>query len=126
VKKDLVCRDRGKNKYLGIEIEEEDFSYDLETPVMFGIRLHQHIMATPDYYFARREVPCTDGDLVRAKKTVKAFVKQVRHNTLAKCWIESPERCLEYGKCSYWPICSNNVNPEGQVPMGFEKRKKHV
>lgn len=110
--------------YLGKAMQPEDFSAELETPVMFGIRLQKHIMEKPEYYFARKEIPCTQADIDRAWRTVQNTAKQIKYVTDNDLWVDDPCRCLEYGKCQYWSICSCNVNPEKDLPIGFERKIK--
>lgn len=125
VKKDYELtstNDLYERTYLGVPVPEGDFSIELETPTMFGIRLQQHIMEKPEYYFARKEIPCTQGDIDRAWKMVQNTAKQIKYVTKNDLWVDDPQRCLEYGKCQYWPLCSQNINPEKELPIGFEKR----
>jgi len=126
VKKDLYYESDGKSvkntKYCNTSIPVKEYSEGLETPTMFGIRLQQHIMEKPEYYFARKEIPCTQADIDRAWRTVQNTAKQIRFVQNTNSWIDDPCRCLEYGKCQYWPICSNNMNPEKELPIGFERK----
>jgi len=121
VKKDL-SGEGTQISYLGVTVTPDDFSAELETPVMFGIRLQQHIMEKPEYYFARKEIPCTQADIDRAWRTIQNTAKQIKYVMKNHLWVDDPQRCLEYGKCQYWSICSNNIDPEKELPIGFERK----
>jgi hypothetical protein len=80
-----------------------------ETPGMFGARLLQDIAARPEYYFARREVPFTDDELLDFQHEVWAIQQNMNTMERQGRWFKNEQNCEATFKCAYCPICYNNV-----------------
>lgn len=90
-----------------------------ETPEQFGERLTADIAARPDTYYARREIPRLDSDLAEFEQELWD-----QHQILASC--EKSERfprntaaCLTMGRCEFWSICTEGINPATGTPPGY-------
>jgi hypothetical protein len=102
-----------------------------ETPGMFGARLLEDMTTTDDkhngpaYYFARREIAFTDAELADFQYQVWALQKTMAEMERTGHWYENEGMCEATGtfKCSYCPLCYNNVACcDGvTVPPGFRR-----
>lgn len=99
-----------------------------ETPGMFGARLLQDITQRPEFYFARREVPFTDAELVDFQYQIWAFQKTMSEMERTGHWYENEQQCEATFRCPYTSICYNNVACcDGvTVPPGFRRLQSAV
>jgi RecB family exonuclease len=93
-----------------------------ETPAEFGVRLNQDILARPEFYFARKEIPRLDADLNEAQAEWWQQARLLRDCQIAGRWFRNPNSCLMPFRCDYWNLCSSGVRPEtGNVPAGYQR-----
>jgi hypothetical protein len=95
-----------------------------ETPGMFGARLFQDMTTDPAKYFARREIAFTDAELKDFEYQVWALQKMMNEMERTGYWYENENQCEATGsfKCSFCPICYNNVDVfNGQTPPGYKR-----
>jgi hypothetical protein len=94
-----------------------------ETPGMFGARLLQDMTQRPEFYFARREVPFTDAELLDFRYQVWALQRTMAEMERTGHWYENEQQCEATFKCAYCPLCYNNVACfDGvTVPPGFKR-----
>lgn len=104
-----------------------------ETPAEFAERLTADITSRPQYYFARREIPRLDSDIVEFQQELWQTAQLVldRQNAAKKleskginpacAWPRNSHSCMTYGKCPYFDICASGVDLRSDIPEGFEK-----
>lgn len=94
-----------------------------ETPGMYGARLLQDMTTRPEYYFARREVPFTDAELLEFRHQVWALQRNMAEMERTGHWFENEQQCEATFRCQYTPICYNNLACcDGEtVPPGFRR-----
>jgi hypothetical protein len=94
-----------------------------ETPGMFGARLLQDMTTRPEFYFAVREVSFTDAELKNFEYQIWALQKMMAEMERTGFWYENGNQCEATFKCSYCPICYNNVACcDGvTVPPGYKR-----
>ncbi len=94
-----------------------------ETPEMYGIRLLDDITTNPEKYFARREIARTDRELERGDEEFHRIARVVRFMTMQKLWFTNQYQCNATFRCSFMPICTHGLIPEGdEIPNGFKRR----
>jgi hypothetical protein len=104
----------------------------IETPDEFSTRLWEDTRARSDFYFARREVPITDGDLEMFNNQRIAMVRLIQHfRSQEDSPTDEPQRSPEAwprnisdSTCTYCPFksfCLQNTNIDiNQPPEGFK------
>ena len=99
-----------------------------ETPGMFGARLLQDMTTRPEFYFAVREVNFTDAELKNFEYQIWALQKMMAEMERTGFWYENGNQCEATFKCSYCPICYNNVACCDGVttPPGFKRASAEV
>lgn len=92
-----------------------------ETPQEWGDRLHAAIVANPDAYFARREIPRTDSELAEARRDLWDMAQVLHSCDLENRWPRNSSACIGFGRCQYLDLCSTNWTPDDSevVPEGF-------
>jgi len=96
-----------------------------ETPEMFGARFLADILAEPEKFFARKEVPFTDRELADFRHQIWSLQRTMAEMEKSGHWYENEHSCEAVGTmaCPYCPICYNNVSCfDGvTVPNGFRR-----
>ena len=96
-----------------------------ETPEMFGARFLADILAEPEKFFARREVPFTDQELADFRHQIWSLQRTMAEMEKSGHWFQNENQCEAVGTsaCPYRPICYNNVACfDGvTVPNGFKR-----
>jgi hypothetical protein len=96
-----------------------------ETVEMFGARLLQDIYKRPEFYYARREISRTDGELYQFKSTLFAVYTAQKSFERSGCWFENESQCRATYACPYIPICygegADKVCASGATPNGFKR-----
>jgi hypothetical protein len=110
------------------EIPGEDIEVALadgrETLLMYGARLTADIGNDPKKYFGRREVSRTSADYELLLRDLGNQVRLLNFAQEHGLLHRNPDACKVFGRCDYFGLCSNNVQPiEGQVPDGFQRRE---
>jgi hypothetical protein len=94
---------------------------DRETPEMYGARLLDDITERPDHYYARVEIPRLESDLEEFRQELWDQQKTLREHERTGRWYRNTASCVTvYGRCSYFDICANALDPSVDVPAGFE------
>lgn len=108
---------QGANKEKGWTLQTR-----LETPEEFGERLRIDIGKRPDFYYARREIPRLEADLVESQFEVWQMQKLLRDCQRNDRWPRNTGACIGFGKCPYFDLCTNGFDiNSGEVPDGFVK-----
>jgi len=76
-----------------------------ETPQMFGARLSADIQERPEFYFARKEIPRTQADLIKYRRELFNIYQAQKMYAKTDCWYENENACTATFNCQYIPIC---------------------
>jgi hypothetical protein len=112
-----------------IELGKKEDTFALrETPGMYGARLLQDMTTRPEFYFAVREVSFTDAELKNFEYQIWALQKMMAEMERTGFWYENGNQCEATFKCSYCPICYNNVAccDGTTTPPGFKRAAAEV
>jgi len=92
-----------------------------ETPDMYGVRLLTDILQErPNFYFARREVPRTERDMVRFRHQLYSVYKNILAMRRSGHWYGNPSHCEATYKCAYCPVCYGQVDITQEKIPGFK------
>lgn len=97
--------------------------YVLQTRPMttdeWGDKLTNDIVARPDYYFARVEVPRLDQDVREYQEELWEIQKTLRQAQLNSQWFRTVNKnTCDF--CSYFGICTGGWRKGDSLPEGFE------
>ena len=91
-----------------------------ETPDEYRARLHIDIEARPEFFYARREIPRTDGDLAEFTAELWDIQQDVRAAMNGDKWYRNTGSCKSnYGVCDYIDLCLQSFTADQGVPSGF-------
>lgn len=93
-----------------------------ETPAQYGARLMEEISADPYRYFAQREVPRLDTDLLEYMEDAWALSQQILHYRRAKLWPRNPAACDAFSKCEFFDLCAGRSSVDG---IRYRQSEKH-
>ncbi|HWL51324.1 MAG TPA: PD-(D/E)XK nuclease family protein [Chthoniobacteraceae bacterium] len=94
-----------------------------ETPEEYGARLEEEITSNLDDYFAQREVPRLDADLLEYMGDAWAQSQQILHYRRFNLWPRNPSACSLFGQCEFYDLCTGRASVDG---IRFrEKGRKH-
>lgn len=82
-----------------------------ETLGEFTARVAEDINLKADRYFRRREVARLDGELQANMKDVWHDARILRESQLAGRHPRNPDACHKFGKCEFFDICANGLDP---------------
>lgn len=91
-----------------------------ETPEEYGRRVEEAMLAEPDRYFARREVPRLTSDLMRFRQELYDQAKDIAEARRTGRHFRNSAACVGYGRCEYLDLCARNDEPTREnPPSGF-------
>ena len=96
-----------------------------ETPGMFGDRIFELMRETPEFFFARKEIPRTDKELMEVRFTLWQKAKELRERQKNGWWSQNGKACkMKYMTCPYFHLCRSDWDYEdflehGHPPEGF-------
>ncbi len=93
-----------------------------ETPEQYGARLEQEINADLGKYFAQREVPRLDSDLLEYMSDAWALSQQILQYRRANLWPRNPAACDAFSKCEFFDLCAGRASVDG---IRFRESAKH-
>lgn len=93
-----------------------------ETPAQYGARLVEEISQDPDRYFAQREVPRLDSELLEYMGDAWALSQQILYYRRAKLWPRNPAACTMMGKCEFFDLCAGRASVDG---VRYRQSTKH-
>ncbi len=91
-----------------------------ETPDEFGERITNDIVARPDHYFRRVEIPRLESDLVEFRHELWQQQLSMRACQRTGHWFRSTTACVTPYPCDYLNIC-HRTDLATVVPDGFKK-----
>ena len=98
-----------------------------ETPDEYCDRVYKDALARPDFYFARREIPVIDQQLVAFELQREAIAKRILHQRENEAGLVNPEDAWPRNVsehtcnfCSFKLFCLSNIHPNINNPLeGF-------
>lgn len=91
-----------------------------QTPQEYGERLTTDIGERPDFYFARKEIPRIEADLEEFDFEVWNMQQLLRDCERFNRWPRNTGACIGFGKCAYFPLCTEGWKPNGtDAPPGY-------
>lgn len=108
-------------KVNGVTAEVEQLKSGIairETIQMWGARFTSDIMAKPDEYFWRQEIPRLQSDLDEFAAEMWDFQKILTDMRNHNRFPRNSRQCNLMGSCEYIPLCYNGFNPaaDGEQP----------
>lgn len=92
-----------------------------ETPQEFEARLLAVLIAEANDYFAQREVPRLDSDLIEYMEDTWAMTQQILYARNKNLWPRNPDACSQFGTCEFLDLCAGRASVDG---VRFGKRSK--
>ena len=100
-----------------------------ETPDQFEERCYAVMIADPDRYFARRDIPRERADIEEFRFELWQQQKMLSERYKNGYWFRDTGACFKWNKpCAYFDICTGgeDVDPDDEyTPLGFEFREPH-
>ena len=93
-----------------------------ETPEQYFERLKSEIEADPSRYFAQREVPRFDSDLLEYMSDAWALSQQILIYRRANLWPRNPAACSAFGTCEFFDLCAGRASVDG---IRYRESVKH-
>lgn len=98
----------------------------IQTPEEFGARLLKDIGERPDFYFGRREIARTDGELATYQREVCQEAELLRYRRCHNLWPASVSK-WNCPWCSYADLCLQGITVwDGDSPPAGYKRLENV
>jgi hypothetical protein len=92
-----------------------------ENSEMYGARFLADISDRPEFYFARKEIPRTESDIVEFTQELWQQQKLLSECRRTGCWFRNTNACIHPYKCDYFQLCCDAIDPTQGVPAGFVK-----
>ena len=106
-------------------VADKDTQYLLtrdETPDEYGERIMQDIGIRPDFYFARREIPRLESDIVEYQHELWQMAHIINDCRKHNRYPRNTDACIGFGKCDYFDVCTGGYDiNSGIAPDGFIK-----
>ncbi|MGI9507626.1 MAG: PD-(D/E)XK nuclease family protein [Geminicoccaceae bacterium] len=84
-----------------------------ECPELYGIRLAADTLEKPDKYFARRNVPRLDNEVVEWAQELWDVARDIREASNRDAHYRNSHTCMQYGRpCEFLGICSGHDEPD--------------
>ena len=84
-----------------------------ETPEEFEARLLMVLRANTDAYFAQREVPRLDTDILEYMKDAWSIGQTLLYHRGRELWPRNPQACKLMGTCEYLDLCCGRASVDG-------------
>lgn len=99
-----------------------------ETPAMYGARMFQDLCDRSEVYYARREVPFTNPELLNFRYQLWYLQKNMADMERTGFWVANENQCEATFICRYLSICNSNayVCDGVTVPPGFRRQRPGV
>ncbi len=96
-----------------------------ETPDEYRARVREEIEAKPEKYFAQRNVPRLNSQLQDALFDFWQTGRGIREAELAGRAPRNPEACLRFGRCPFWDVCINGLDPAEHPELYVQLENVH-
>ena len=94
----------------------------LETPKQYGSRLLSEIQEEPHRYYAQREVPRLDTELLEYMTDAWNLAQEILFRRRFENWSRNPDACTRYSKCEFYDLCIGRSQVDG---IRYQLSKKH-
>ncbi len=84
-----------------------------ETPEEFERRLIEVIGEDPKRFFAQREAPRTDSDILEYMSDAWSLSQQILYFRANKVWPRNPSACKQMGTCEFYDLCCGRASVDG-------------
>jgi hypothetical protein len=84
-----------------------------ETPHEYEERVVEVLRANRDGFFAQRDVPRLDSDLIDYMGDAWAVSQEILFRRRVKCWPRNPDACKILGTCEYFALCCGRSSVNG-------------
>ncbi len=85
----------------------------LETPEEFCERMTVALTEKQDEYFAQREVPRLDSDILEFMEDDWAISQQILYFRNRNLWPRNTDACNQFGRCEMFELCSGRATVDG-------------
>jgi hypothetical protein len=92
-----------------------------ETPEEFEARLLSLMRVAPLEYFAQREVPRLNSDILEYMADAWAVGQQLLYFRSRKLWSRNSQACKQYSTCEFYDLCCGRACVDG---VRFARREK--
>ncbi len=97
-----------------------------ETPNELRARIREAMLADPEQYFCRREIPRVEADLEEYAHELWQQQKLLTACHNAGYWFRNTSACVMFrSPCDYFEICYQGLAVENGVPEGYEFKRPH-
>lgn len=117
----IMTKDGKKPRETGDSEKQWVVQGRLETPDEFETRLLSVLRAAPDDYFAQREVPRLDSDILEYMEDAWSMGQQILYARAKNLWPRNPDACKQFGTCEMFDLCCGRASVDG---VRFRKREK--
>ena len=119
IKKDVELIENGFN-YFGTFFEGD--VPDIETGMMYGVRLAADIAADPFKYFARRPVVILAKDIESIEQELYSLYKIINYCRRNNFWDKNTGSCSRPFRCEFRSLCEQNIDPDkDELPPTYKK-----
>lgn len=97
---------------------------EIETPELFEYRLAHDCLENPEKYYARKQVPRLDSELLEYASELWDVAKTIHEARKHDRHYRNSSACMSYGRpCEYLPLCSGHDTTESDQ---WRKRDIHA
>lgn len=84
-----------------------------ETPDEYEARLISTMSEAPGDYFAQREAPRMDSDILEYMSDAWSLSQQILYFRANKIWPRNPSSCKTMGRCEFFDLCCGRASVDG-------------
>ena len=93
-----------------------------EVPQEYMARLLAEIRSDSDRYFAHREVPRLDTELLEYMSDAWVLSQEILFRRRFNNWSRNPDACMRFSKCEFYDLCTGRASVDG---VRFRETAKH-
>jgi len=118
-------RELNKNGSVKQSVADKDTQYLLtrdETPDEYGQRITEDMGKRPDFYFARREIPRLEDEIIEYQYELWQMAHIINDCKKYNRYPRNTDACIGIGTCEYFDACTGGYDiNSGIPPKGFIK-----
>lgn len=115
-----VALKSGKPRQSGDKAKGYTLKTRRETPTEYGDRLTADIVARPEFYFQRREIPRVASDLDEFRAELWEMQNTIADARKTGRHFRNTSACFKPFPCEYFSLCFEGIDPTKRLPDGFE------
>lgn len=116
----VMTKDGKKPRQSGDASQGHVLQQRRQTPAEFGERLTDDIVARPEFYFARQEIPRLESDLTEFQMELWQQQQQIREAQKHDRWFRNTGACMRPYRCEFLDICHAGYRQGDPVPAGYK------